>query len=109
VHERVILNWIKEFEAITAVVINGSMFWNKTRCGPLKVNRHFGGTCRLHLQGWGVSQVTSFASRGFHSDLLLGVFFNLENGCGMFLPNIGWLSMDLQGVISQKNTSGSKK
>jgi hypothetical protein len=26
VHERVILNWIKEFEAITAVVINGSMF-----------------------------------------------------------------------------------
>jgi hypothetical protein len=28
-----------------------SIFWNITTCCPLKVNRHFGETCRLHLQG----------------------------------------------------------
>jgi hypothetical protein len=27
-----------------------SIFWDVTPCSPLKVNRHFGGTCRLHLQ-----------------------------------------------------------
>jgi hypothetical protein len=27
-----------------------SLFWNITPYSPLKVNRHFGGTCRFHLQ-----------------------------------------------------------
>jgi hypothetical protein len=29
-----------------------SSFWDTTPCSPFKVNRHFGGTCHLHLQGW---------------------------------------------------------
>jgi hypothetical protein len=44
------------FEVITAVVIKSSSFWDITPCSPLKVNRHFGGTCRLHLQGGRIRQ-----------------------------------------------------
>jgi hypothetical protein len=29
------------------------IFWDITPCSPLKVNRRFWGTCRLHLQGRG--------------------------------------------------------
>jgi hypothetical protein len=32
------------------------VFWNITPCNLLKVNRRFRGTCRLHLQGRGISQ-----------------------------------------------------
>jgi hypothetical protein len=34
------------------VTINSSIFWDNTVHIPLKVNRHFRGTCRLHLQRW---------------------------------------------------------
>jgi hypothetical protein len=30
---------------------NNPVFWYITPCSPLKINRRFGGTCRLHLQG----------------------------------------------------------
>jgi hypothetical protein len=38
------------FEVLTAVVIKSTIFWGITPCSPLKVNRRFGGTYRLHLQ-----------------------------------------------------------
>jgi hypothetical protein len=28
-----------------------SIFWDVMLCSPLKVNRRFGGTCRLNIQG----------------------------------------------------------
>jgi hypothetical protein len=28
-----------------------AVFWDMTPCSPLKINRHFGGTYHLHLQG----------------------------------------------------------
>jgi hypothetical protein len=31
-------------------VMKRSMFWDKTPCGPFKVNRIFGATCRFHFQ-----------------------------------------------------------
>jgi hypothetical protein len=31
--------------------LNSIMFWDITPCSPLKVNRRFGETYRLHLQG----------------------------------------------------------
>jgi hypothetical protein len=34
-------------------------FWDITPCSPSKVNRRFGGTCRLHLQGQRISQARS--------------------------------------------------
>jgi hypothetical protein len=39
------------FEVLIPVVLKRSIFWNITPCSPLKVNRCFGGTCLLHLQG----------------------------------------------------------
>jgi hypothetical protein len=31
--------------------MKSSVFWDITQCSPLKVNRRFGVTCLLHLQG----------------------------------------------------------
>jgi hypothetical protein len=36
--------------------LRSSVFWDITLCSPLKVNRRFGGTYRLHLQGRGISR-----------------------------------------------------
>jgi hypothetical protein len=43
------------FEVLTAVV-RSSIYWNITPCSPLKVNRRFGETYRLHLQGRRISE-----------------------------------------------------
>jgi hypothetical protein len=40
----------------TCITMNISMFWDITPCSSLKVNRSFGGTCRLHLQGWRIAK-----------------------------------------------------
>jgi hypothetical protein len=37
-------------EVLTPVVMKSSVFCNIMPCSPLKLNRHFGGTYRLHLQ-----------------------------------------------------------
>jgi hypothetical protein len=37
------------FEVLTAAFVKSSIFWDITPCSPLKVNRRFGGTCRLHI------------------------------------------------------------
>jgi hypothetical protein len=39
------------FEALTAVVMESTIFWDIMSCTPLKVNLRFGGTYRLHYQG----------------------------------------------------------
>jgi hypothetical protein len=39
------------FEVLTVAVNKSSVFWDKTPCSPLKVNRHLEGTYRLHLHG----------------------------------------------------------
>jgi hypothetical protein len=44
------------FEVLTTVVMNSSVFWDITPGNPLKINRCFGGTCRLHLQARRISQ-----------------------------------------------------
>jgi hypothetical protein len=44
------------------VVMNSSVFWETTPCSPLRVNRNFGGTCRLHLQVRRISQSIILAS-----------------------------------------------
>jgi hypothetical protein len=52
-------NLILGFEVLTAVVMKSSIFWHITSCSSLKVNRHFGGTYYLHLQGQRISQEIS--------------------------------------------------
>jgi hypothetical protein len=46
-------SYLVGFEVLTAVI----MFWDITPCSPLKFNRRFGGTYRLHLQGRWIRRV----------------------------------------------------
>jgi hypothetical protein len=41
----------------TVSLLKSSIFWDIMPCSPLKVNRRFGGTCRLHLQARRISKV----------------------------------------------------
>jgi hypothetical protein len=43
------------FEVLTAMVMKSTIFWDITLCNPLSVNRRFGVTYRLHLQGKKIS------------------------------------------------------
>jgi hypothetical protein len=52
-----VINFINlGFEVLTAVVMKSSIFWDIKPCSPLKFNRRFGGTYRLHLQGQKISR-----------------------------------------------------
>jgi hypothetical protein len=66
------------FEVFTAVVIKSNIFWDITPCGPLKVNRRFGGTYRLHL-----------LATCFHAGFLLGLVVDPKYAGDMFLRNVG--------------------
>jgi hypothetical protein len=44
------------FEVLTAVVTKNTVFWDIMLCSPLEVKRRFGVTCRLRLQGRGISR-----------------------------------------------------
>jgi hypothetical protein len=43
-------------EVLTVVVVKSTIFWVITPYTPLKVNRRFGGTYHLHLQGQSTSR-----------------------------------------------------
>jgi hypothetical protein len=44
------------FEVLTAVVVKSTALWDIKQCSPVSVNRRFGGTYRLHLQGRKISE-----------------------------------------------------
>jgi hypothetical protein len=44
------------FEVLTLMVMKSSVLWDISPCRPLKINRSFGGTFRLHLQCRRISQ-----------------------------------------------------
>jgi hypothetical protein len=52
------------FDVLTAVVIKSSVFWDITLCSPLKFNRRFGGTCRLHFHSRRISQARNQREAG---------------------------------------------
>jgi hypothetical protein len=79
-----IIDYCVGVKVLTAGVLNSPVFWVITPCSPLKVNRHFEGTCGLHLHGWRVSQ-----TRKQHE-----VGSRLADGRDMFLRNIGGLPTD---------------
>jgi hypothetical protein len=76
-------------------VKKGSVFWDITP-SPLKDNRRFGGTYRLHLQSQRTSQIINMHENvwqtskqaGSACQLLSRLFFDLffvpENGCDSF-------------------------
>jgi hypothetical protein len=86
--------------------IKSNIFWDITPCSPLRVNRRFGGTYRLHLQGiknklskkpaW--EQVASLVAWCLPPALTFiscsAYFFDTEDGGDKLLRNVGWLSTD---------------
>jgi hypothetical protein len=63
--------------------MKSSIFLDITPCNPLKVNRRFGGTCRLHLQERRISQARNQLEADSKQKLIV------ENGGEMFLRNFG--------------------
>jgi hypothetical protein len=49
---------------VIIIIIISSIFWVTTPCGPLKVNRRFGGTFRLYLQDRRISQARNQSEEG---------------------------------------------
>jgi hypothetical protein len=87
------------FEVLAAVIMKSLVFRDITSCGPSKVSRRLGEICHLHFQSRRISQAKLAAC--FHSDFLLGLFFDPEDE-GMFLRNVGLIFNGLHGIISQK-------
>jgi hypothetical protein len=84
-----------EFEGLTAAVMKCTIFWGITPCVPLKANRRFDRTHRLHLHNRinriryqrECTQLATF----FQASIFLGLF-DTEDGGDMFLRN----SIDFQ-------------
>jgi hypothetical protein len=81
--------------------LKSSISWDITPCSPLKVNRRFGGTCRLHFQGRSISQARNQREAGHKQSL----FFDPEGGGEMFLGNVGWLSTDCTAFYPRRYKS----
>jgi hypothetical protein len=83
---------------LTAVVIKSSIFLDITPCNQLKINRHFGGTCRTDEEA-SKKQACSglcllFALRCF----LLGLLLRPKDGGDIFLRNVGLLSRNYMAL-----------
>jgi hypothetical protein len=66
------------FEIPTVVLLMSYIFWDRTTCSPLKVNRHFGITSER-------SSKQSSAYSFLHAGSFLGLFFVFEAGEEIFL------------------------
>jgi hypothetical protein len=62
-----------------------SVFWNITLCSPLKVNRRFGGACRLHIQGRKIIQARNQHGAGH----VLTSLFGPQDGGDILLRKVG--------------------
>jgi hypothetical protein len=79
------------------VVVKGSIFWDIAPCNPLKVNRRFGGICRLSLHGRRIRKARN--QRLLHAGILLRLLFSPEDGGDMLPPNVGFLSLEYMHCI----------
>jgi hypothetical protein len=59
------------FEALTAVAMKSTIFWDITPCSSLSVNWRFGWTYRLHLQGQKISQAWNQRESRWQTELCL--------------------------------------
>jgi hypothetical protein len=69
------------FEVFTAATMKNAVFWGVAPCRCDRLNRHFGGSYRLHLQGRSAATCSRwFFARGF---------FYPEDGGDTILRNVG--------------------
>jgi hypothetical protein len=83
-----------------------SIFWDTTQYSPLKVNRCFGGTCRLHPQGRRINQTRNQRESRCQAELScwfsFGLFLDLEDVGSMFLRNVTLLSTDYTVLYTRR-------
>jgi hypothetical protein len=88
-----IMNRSVGFEVLAAVVMNSTIFWDITPCSPLKFNRRFGETYRLHLQCRKMSRARNQRESRWQAEnsagFFLSLFFDTEDGGDMFFRNVG--------------------
>jgi hypothetical protein len=98
------------FEVLTAVVMKSTVFWDIMPCSSLKVNWHFRGTYRLHLQGRRISFARNRCKRRwqaaayFHAGFLLGLFYNLTDRGDKFLRNVSYFQRSTHCYITEDIT-----
>jgi hypothetical protein len=80
-HQHGVFNIWQSHEYIILHTTRDSIFWDITLCSLLKVNRQFGGTCYLHLQGWRVSEARNKHETGSST-------FNPDNEGDVFLRKV---------------------
>jgi hypothetical protein len=80
------------FDVLGEVDMESYIFWYIATCSPLKVNRSFGGTYRLHLQLDTIFRLVS----------CLACSSTLKNGGDMFLRNVGWLPTDCTSLYPRR-------
>jgi hypothetical protein len=78
-----LVSYCEGFEVLTAVIMKSTIFWDIKPCSPLSVNRKFGGTYHLHLQG------RKSLPPAFMLVSCSAYFFAPEDGGDMFLRNAG--------------------
>jgi hypothetical protein len=66
--------------------LKNSFSWDIILCIPVKNKQHFLGTYHFHIESSNYSLV--------HTDFLLGLLFDSEDGGSIFLQDTGQLSMD---------------
>jgi hypothetical protein len=74
------------FQGLTTVAVKNYIFWNITLCSPVRINRRFGGTYRLHLQSRRINQTGFQHEAGrkqlcfclLHSGYLTGLPFDIS-------------------------------
>jgi hypothetical protein len=91
------------FGILKVVVTRSFVFWDTMPCIPLKINRRFGATCRLHhhVQRIGparnqheTGRKNNSACQTLHVGFLFPSIFVPQDGGDIFLRNVGWLSVN---------------
>jgi hypothetical protein len=88
-------------EVLTAVAMNNSVFWDIM----LKVNRHFGGIYRLHLQGLRIKPKKQRETYSLYDDSSFSLPLNTEDEGDMFLRNISRYSADYATFYPRRENS----
>jgi hypothetical protein len=95
------------FEVFTAVTMENAVFWDVALCRSC-VNRRFGGTYRLHLQGRKIRE------RGTSCSHLLTLvhysrIFYPEDGGNTFLRKVFWDKINTAPYSRRRHSSSSNK
>jgi hypothetical protein len=68
------------------MVMKSSVFWDITQCSPLKVNRCVWGICRLHLQGWRISQARNQCESRWQAYLCYETSVDIKRTARRYVP-----------------------